>query len=63
MPAAAAGAKPVYARLPSLQQLSVDVNALPAEASSAAGVAGTVKKAVGSVLFLLLLSACGFGAC
>jgi hypothetical protein len=27
----------VYARLPSLQQLSVDVNALPAEASSAAG--------------------------
>jgi hypothetical protein len=36
---AAAGAKPVYARLPSLQQLSVDVNALPVEASSAAGKA------------------------
>jgi hypothetical protein len=33
----AGGAKPVYARLPSLQQLSVDVNALPVEASSAAG--------------------------
>jgi hypothetical protein len=36
---AAVGAKPVYARLPSLQQLSVDVNALPVEASSAAGEA------------------------
>jgi hypothetical protein len=41
--AAAAGAvgggqqKPVYARLPSLQQLSVDLNALNPEASSAAG--------------------------
>jgi hypothetical protein len=38
---ASGGQKPVYARLPSLQQLSVDLNALNPEASSAAGgVAG-----------------------
>jgi hypothetical protein len=40
---AAAGAKPVYARLPSLQQLSVDVSALPVEASSAAGEASQIR--------------------
>lgn len=49
--AAAAGGgqqhqKPVYARLPSLQQLSVDVNALNPEASSAAG--GLVGAPVGA---------------
>lgn len=33
-------AKSVYARLPSLQQLSVDVSALPPEASSAVGKSG-----------------------
>uniref|UniRef100_A0A383WK35 non-specific serine/threonine protein kinase n=1 Tax=Tetradesmus obliquus TaxID=3088 RepID=A0A383WK35_TETOB len=47
--AAAAGGKPVYARLPSLQQLSVDVNALPVEASSAAGGAAGNGSAPGAI--------------
>lgn len=47
----AAGQKPVYARLPSLQQLSVDLNALNPEASSAAaGPAGAPVGAAGGAI-------------